>query len=65
MLDMVADGAPKIRPLITHEFRPEQAEEAYRFVDEKPSEYLGVYFGWGNEPRAFGLSLKGEVGQDG
>ncbi len=46
LLDMVADGALKIKPLITHEFPVEKATEVYEFVDQHPEECLGVYFRW-------------------
>jgi threonine dehydrogenase-like Zn-dependent dehydrogenase len=43
---MISSGALKVKQMITHEFRPEQAEEAYEFVYHHPEECLGVFFRW-------------------
>lgn len=46
ILDMVSDGKLKVKPMITHEFKPEQAADAYDFLDKHPQECLGVFFRW-------------------
>jgi len=46
VLHMISSGALKVKPMITHEFKPEQAEAAYEFVYHHPEECLGVFFRW-------------------
>jgi D-xylulose reductase len=41
-MDLLAEGKFRTGPLITHRFAFEEAAEAYRLLDERPAEALGV-----------------------
>jgi len=45
-LQMIAEGKLKVREFITHEFRGEEANKAYRLVWEKSEDMLGVLLRW-------------------
>ena len=42
----LADGRFDARGLITHEFRPENCEQAYALAIEARSDTLGILFDW-------------------
>ena len=46
VMDWLAEGVLKIAPLITARFKPQQAQEAYAMMRDKPSDFLGVIFDW-------------------
>jgi len=45
-LDLVARGDLHVMELITHRFKPTDAPEVYRLLEERRSEVLGVIFDW-------------------
>lgn len=45
-LRLIAEGKLKVKPLLTHKFKPEQHAEAYEGLKDKPHEFLGVVFDW-------------------
>jgi len=45
-LQLVADGKMHIQEMVTHTFPYEQAQDAYRLLLEKQSEFLGVVLAW-------------------
>ncbi len=45
-LSLIARGKLIVEPLLTHLLKPEQCEEAYFGLRDKPEEFLGVVFDW-------------------
>ena len=46
LLELMARGELEIRDLIAHRFEPEQCQQAYEMLAERPREALGVVFEW-------------------
>lgn len=46
LLELMAQDRLKVRDLITHRFEPEQCQNAYEMLAERPGEALGVVFKW-------------------
>jgi threonine dehydrogenase-like Zn-dependent dehydrogenase len=44
--DLIASGKLKVRELISHVVKPEQAQEAYDGLMNKRNEYTGVVIDW-------------------
>jgi 2-desacetyl-2-hydroxyethyl bacteriochlorophyllide A dehydrogenase len=47
---LMAQGALKIDPLISHTFQPEEAAQAYDALAHSPQAYTGVLFDWTKSP---------------
>lgn len=47
-MDLLAEGKFRTAPLITHRFAFESAAEAYRLLDQRPAEALGVILRYGD-----------------
>ena len=46
-LELVGDGKVQIKPLITHRFKIDEAEQAYKAImDDKSGKYIGVLLGY-------------------
>jgi 3-hydroxyethyl bacteriochlorophyllide a dehydrogenase len=45
-MEWAARGWLKSRPLITHTFRPEEAETAYGMMAAGSEDFLGIVFDW-------------------
>src|SRR5437588_896776 len=48
-LDLVSDGRVNVEPLITHRFKIDQAEQAYRLITGENESYLGVLLQYDTE----------------
>ncbi len=48
-LDLVGTGAVKVKPLVTHRFGIEQAEDAYKLMMEGQTPYLGMLISYPGE----------------
>jgi len=48
LLTLMACGRLHIRDMITHRFLPDQCQDAYTMLVERPQEGLGVIFKWNN-----------------
>jgi len=46
LLDLMARGRLSIADLITHRFSPEECQEAYEMLADRPGKALGVVFDW-------------------
>src|SRR5690606_1859204 len=52
VLDLLADGALRVEPLVTHRFPIERALEAYALISEGKEPYLGVLLEYGADEQA-------------
>ena len=46
LLEMMAHGRLSVADLITHRFKPEECQDAYDMLADRPMEALGVLFKW-------------------
>jgi len=46
VLDLLADGSLKADELISHRIRPEEIQETYEALIERPADFLGVLIEW-------------------
>jgi len=46
LLELMAQGRLTVKDLITHRFKPEQCQEVYEMLADRPQEALGVVFEW-------------------
>jgi predicted dehydrogenase/threonine dehydrogenase-like Zn-dependent dehydrogenase len=59
VLDMMASGALNVLPLISHRFKFEDAENAYKLISENSEPYIGILLEYGNkDPHQKGADAK-------
>ena len=49
LLDLMGEGKLPVEDLVTHVAKPEQCQEIYTMLADKPERVLGVVFEWGGE----------------